>query len=114
MVTVEERRDSARMVRGFGNQTPYVWATIRKMLSMPSDYGIPQIREHLASLIEPELERTCHVVPMDAAGRPPYRKGHLILNEMSDGCSACGYPFDTANKGVPNYCPNCGAKVVGE
>lgn len=57
-------------------------------------------------------EQTCHVVPMDAAGSPPYRKGDLILNEMSDGCSACGYPFDTANNGVPNFCENCGAKVV--
>lgn len=57
-------------------------------------------------------ERTCHVVPMDAAGNPPYRKGNMILNEMSDGCSECGYPFDTANKGVPNFCENCGAKVV--
>lgn len=57
-------------------------------------------------------ERTCHVVPMDAAGSPPYRKGDLILNEMSDGCSVCGYPFDTANNGVPNFCENCGAKVV--
>lgn len=57
---------------------------------------------------------TCRMVPMDAAGNPPYRKGHLILDEMSDGCSECGYPFDTVNKGVPDYCPHCGAKVVDE
>lgn len=57
-------------------------------------------------------ERTCRVVPMDAAGNPPYRKGDLILNELTDGCSKCGYPFDTLNHGVPNYCSNCGAKVI--
>lgn len=57
-------------------------------------------------------ERTCRVVPMDAAGKPPYRKGDLILNELTDGCSKCGYPFDTLNHGVPNYCSNCGAKVI--
>lgn len=59
-------------------------------------------------------ERTCQVVPMDAAGNPPYRKGNWMLNDLSDGCSECGYPFDTLNRGKPNYCPNCGAKVVDE
>lgn len=57
-------------------------------------------------------ERTCRVVAMDAAGSPPYRTGNWIYNELSDGCSECGYPFDTPNRGVPAYCPNCGAKVV--
>ena len=58
------------------------------------------------------VERMRHIVPMDAAGNPPYRKGDLIMNSLSDGCSKCGCPFDTLNYGVPNYCPNCGAKVV--
>ena len=59
-------------------------------------------------------ERTCHIVPMDAAGNPPYRTGDWILNELSDGCSECGYPFDTPNRGIPHYCPRCGARVVDE
>lgn len=58
--------------------------------------------------------RTCRIVPMDMAGNPPYRKGNLILNAMSDGCSECGFPFDTMNNGVPNYCQNCGARVETE
>lgn len=58
------------------------------------------------------VERTCHIVPMDAAGNPPYRKGDLIMDSLSDGCSKCGCPFDTLNYGVPNYCKNCGAKVA--
>ena len=57
-------------------------------------------------------ERTCHVVCMDMAGNPPYRKGNVVYNALSDGCSECGYPFDSMNKGVPAYCPNCGARVV--
>lgn len=56
--------------------------------------------------------RTCRVVAMDAAGSPPYRTGDWIYNELSDGCSECGYPFDTPNRGVPVYCAHCGAKVV--
>ena len=58
-------------------------------------------------------ERTCHVVPMDMAGNPPYRKGSWVLDALSDGCSECGFPFDTTNNGRPRYCPNCGAKVTG-
>lgn len=57
-------------------------------------------------------ERTCRVVPMDMAGNPPYRKGNWVFNALCDGCSECGFPFDTMNRGVPNYCPNCGARVV--
>lgn len=57
-------------------------------------------------------ERTCRVVTMDMAGKPPYRDGDWILNELSDGCSECGCPFDTPNRGTPSYCPNCGARVV--
>ena len=59
-------------------------------------------------------ERTCRIVPMDAAGDPPYRTGNWILNSLSDGCSECGYPFDTLNSGTPNFCPNCGARVEVE
>ena len=57
-------------------------------------------------------ERTCRVVSMDMAGNPPYRKGNVIYNALSDGCSECGYPFDTENNGVPSYCPHCGARVM--
>lgn len=56
-------------------------------------------------------QHTCKIVPMDAYGKQPYFKNKWISNEMSDGCSECGYPFDTVNRGVPNYCANCGAKV---
>ena len=35
-------------------------------------------------------ERTCRVVTMDMAGEPPYHKGSLVLDALSDGCSNCG------------------------
>lgn len=59
-------------------------------------------------------ERTCRIVLMDMAGNPPYRTGDWILDALSDGCSECGHPFNTLNKGKPNYCPHCGAKVVDD
>lgn len=70
-----------------------------------------KVEEELEALWNKRAERTCHITPMDAAGNPPYRKGDIIYNSLTDGCSKCGYPFDTLNHGEPNYCPNCGAKV---
>lgn len=56
-------------------------------------------------------ERTCRVVPMDMAGNHPYRTGNIVFDSLSDGCSECGYPFDTMYRGTPNYRRNCGARV---
>lgn len=57
-------------------------------------------------------KRTCKIVPMDSFGNPPYYTGDWISDSISDGCSECGYPFDTINKGVPKFCPQCGAEVM--
>lgn len=72
------------------------------------------LERHMAERWNRRAERTCHIVPMDAAGEPPYRTGDWIYNMMSDGCSECGYPFNTARYGEPNYCPHCGARVVSD
>lgn len=123
MPTNEERREAACMVRSTGNQSPRMWQQIRGMLGMPKDCGIPQIREHLASLIEPEPERTCHVVATE-------RKVSQTQTMVSKSCSFCGHVFGSEEHrpflpgagdeivldevSIPNYCPNCGAKVVDE
>lgn len=125
MPTNEERRIIAKDIRdnyacdGLGVKivTPHNIALAIGMCPGPLIRDV-DFWYRLAALIEPDdvrgTRRACHVVPMDAAGNPPYRKGDLILNEMSDGCSECGYPFDTANRGVPNFCENCGAKVMSD
>ena len=77
---------------------------------------------HLADLIEPE-ERRCRVVT-DIRAFSQTQDMHV------KSCSACGYVFGSerhcqllpgidkrvAIKSVviPNYCPNCGAKVLQE
>lgn len=71
-------------------------------------------REEAISAWNRRAERTCRIVLMDMAGNPPYRTGDWILDALSDGCSECGYPFGTLNKGKPNYCPHCGARVIEE
>lgn len=73
--------------------------------------GLGQV---IADLIDP----TCNAVPMDAMGKPPYYTGSLSLDSVVQGCSRCGYPFGNSHRGignprgVPNYCPNCGARVA--
>lgn len=52
-------------------------------------------REEAISAWNRRAERTCRIVLMDMAGNPLYRTG-------------------TLNKGKPNYCPHCGARVIEE
>lgn len=103
MPTNEERHKAACMVRNASNQSPRMWQQIRGMLGMPKDCGIPQIREHLASLIEPETERTCHIEPDPDdpdIEKPWYR------------CRSCGYTRSVDDWSLWSYCPNCGARAV--
>ena len=48
-------------------------------------------------------ERTCHETTID---------------KFFNGCDSCGYMwqffYSIGKRERPNYCPNCGAKVVGE
>ena len=57
---------------------------------------------HLADLIGPEPERTCRLVETDHDYETSYR------------CTGCKRVVWVDYKGnpKPNYCPNCGARVV--
>lgn len=76
-----------------------------------------RIVERLADLIEPEPEHTCKI-------RQSYFDSDNELNEIMEGiafspedtvaciCEACGHDW-RYDRGIrPNYCPNCGAKVI--
>ena len=76
--------------------------------SRPEVWG--ESEEAAAEAWNTRAERTCRAIP------------HDNLNE-SDGmgdawevCSECGalLAVITDNQPTPNYCPNCGAKVVNE
>lgn len=95
--TSDERREVAEMLReqayeGYGiNLESMLYA-----LGLDPDdeeRGDEDVFEMLADLIDP----TCHVVPFDEEGM---RLSH---------CSKCGQPM---LKPWPNFCPNCGARVV--
>ena len=69
----------------------------------------------LADLIEPD-ERTCRVELIDTGNEAAYEHYEYIAH-----CHSCHHEFgyvlydengDTWQDELPNFCPNCGAKVV--
>lgn len=61
------------------------------------DWQDMELKDRLADLIEPEPERTCR---------------YESTNRCTWACTSCGREVDVLHRGY-NYCPNCGAKVIG-
>lgn len=107
MPTNEEKRTAAKMIREAGDLFPSAWQRMRDILGMPKDFTLPQVRDGLADLIEPEPGRTCR---FDLVENGPV---YAVWK-----CSACGFEAaeNKTDAGTnvfdPNYCEDCGAKVV--
>ena len=117
MPTDKERREVAAKLRDIAVRTNPSWPALMDLLKCP---GRAVAVQHLADLIEPE-ERTCRVVT-DIRAISQTQDMHV------KSCSACGYVFGSEEHRqllpglgervavgsvvIPNYCPNCGAKVV--
>jgi hypothetical protein len=119
--TSDVRRDVAEQLRMLRHITYYREEVVENIcdainIADPvNTFREPEdIYECLADLIDP----TCNRVSMDAAGNPPFKTGGLALNDVTGGCSKCGYPFGNSNARIgnpfnaPNYCPNCGSRLV--
>lgn len=116
MPTNDERREVARRLRDNAGQKPG-WVIPWAAFNDAYEHEGAELLNRLASLIEPE-ERTCHMV-----------RANLTDTVF---CDVCGERFDGVARYmamVPNgfsladckakykdakFCPNCGAKVVGE
>lgn len=120
--TSKERREVAERFRATKAECesrgyPWMVEDLMQALGFKTyEDGDEGIFDRLADLIDP----TCKRVSMDAAGNPPFYTGGLALNDVTGGCSVCGYPFGNSFRsignplGVPNYCPWCGTRVVDE
>lgn len=117
MITDDERREVAARLRDSWYKTWHGESMLHRLFDQlgmdPHVKTFGKFRYYkalalrLADLIEPEPERTCTVVcyPDD---QPLYY----------ETCSKCGTILAKKKPGdrhsqTANYCPNCGAKVVG-
>lgn len=119
MISDDERREVAARLRvyshdfDFGDSNPF-WYVAKAAFGDVDLHTYYSVFARMADLIDP----TCERVLMDSAGRPPFNTGGIALNDVVGGCSECGYPFGNINAiignpfNAPNYCPNCGARVV--
>ena len=125
MPTNEERREVARKLRETSDEIRDWCDTNPYWYVMKCIYGDVEIHDdnelfyRLADLIEPEPERTCNVI---------FRSHEMSQTQtvLVKSCSGCGFEFGTETKNtfpfevtinsisIPNYCPNCGAKVIQE
>lgn len=118
MYEVEERWEAEGLDTDCHDQTDY--SLIHDVLfgCLPAEHMHPcdydELHHRLADLIEPE-ERTCQ--------RGTEMFSHAYPNEIvcdSDCVSTyvfpltCGHEVELLENEWPNYCPNCGAKVVDE
>lgn len=112
-ITNDERRKVAARLRML-TKNPYGLARflVEEFLGLVHDenyfvgsFYTSESVSHLADLIEPAHEQTCTM---------EFNEGYSddeFYPTSAYTCSECGW---MTLEGKPNYCPNCGAKVVGE
>ena len=100
MISDDERCEVARKLRvyshdfDFGNSNPF-WYVAKAAFGDVDVHTYYSVFARLADLIDP----TCHkVIPSEI-------EGYVF-------CSKCG--AEIGEYGVPNYCHNCGARVVDD
>ena len=120
MISDDERREVAKRMRSYSHDFDFCdsnpfWYVAKAAFGNVDAHTYYSVFARLADLID---RTTCERVLMDSAGQPPFNTGGIALNDVVGGCSECGYPFGNRNAiignsfNAPNYCPNCGARVV--
>lgn len=107
MPTNDERREVAARLRKFESDSVGSYSEFCEKLDEVIGCGERQWTcDRLADLIEPEPERTCR---------------NEFDRCFAFECSECGVNVEggdmlghNSSEGAFNFCPNCGAKVVGE
>lgn len=109
MYEVEEKWESEGLNTDCHDQTDYYLIYFVLFGCFPAEHmnmgDYEELHDRLADLIEPEPELTCKVTYEYSGKQFP----HCIhVKELS-----CGHEFRYYEPShVPNYCPECGARVV--
>ena len=93
-ITNEERHEVAARLRDFDGFGYPSWKDLCNLI---------------ADFIEPEPERTCHMVQTIGYDYQFGYAGTEYVTELS-----CGHKYVDSYGDEPNYCPWCGARVVEE
>ena len=100
MISNDERREIAARLRMLASHKAADEELVHDTLGLYrgeniegyDTYGVM----HLADLIDPDPERTCHYESTD---------------RCTWFCTSCGMEVDVLHYGY-NYCPNCGARII--
>lgn len=125
MVLSDERRAVAKRLSGlaaddFDGGEFYDRGEVEDALGLVTDdgswYEAAGVRS-LAKLIEPEPDRTCRNV-IESKDEFVCDVCGAFVKDTHMGCSHIGSDvvrmYSTSNEHSFSYCPNCGARVVGE
>lgn len=126
MPTNNERREMAAKLRDLdATEDPidggeiYDRAEVEDALGLVTDDGAwyeGNGVQHLADLIEPAAKRTCQMVEVETGEPADYRDtDEVIFHGTSCNAERGVFSYDVDGNVYterPEYCPNCGAKVV--
>lgn len=85
---------------GFNAPEYWVWCP-----SCKASTGAHTGKENAIEAWNTRAERTCKVIEMHE---------HVTMDEPDIAELSCGHDIMVFDMEPPNYCPNCGAKVVSE
>lgn len=123
MVTDDERREIAARLRKQAdklgpNMDAHEFASYTAdVLDVDENMMWYGMELRLADLIEPEPESTCRMVSaFDTDELEGIQENISFSPEdtLAYRCEGCGFDFRYERGLYPNYCPNCGARVIGE
>lgn len=120
-----ERREVARRLEEYASGLPstctylvHDWISVLEYCGVHLDSATRREQvERIADLIEPEPERTCQIVSaFDTDELEDVQD--LIASSPEDTlaymCKSCGFDFRYERGLYPNYCPNCGARMLND
>lgn len=107
MTSQDERIEAAKRLREYSNDSLKGGSLLKTLKDVTGAGSWRYVLDALADMIDP----TCEVVVEEPGGGVD----EFVAQMLGMVCSRCGrdMPRDRFTGAYPNYCPSCGARVVG-